>query len=60
VRRPLIESLPLAVKTALAAHTRLAELNTERWAQSYGCTPGDVVQEWQRQINAQEVGDGGK
>jgi hypothetical protein len=60
VRRPLIETLPKAVATAIEAHTRLAELNMDLWAKSYDCTPGDVVQEWTRQINAMEVGDGGK
>jgi hypothetical protein len=60
--RPLIETLPKAVRCAIAAKSQLEEINLTRWAQSYGVTEQDVEAAWihelTKETNARECGEG--
>jgi hypothetical protein len=60
--RPIIDCLITAVRCAIRAHTRIDEINFDRWAQSYGCTPDQVEAafraEMTKQTNSNPYGEG--
>lgn len=47
--RPVFETLPAAIATALKHDNTLADINVCKWAETYGCQPEQVRAEWERQ-----------
>jgi hypothetical protein len=58
--RPIIDCLLTAVRCAIRAHTGIDEINFDRWAQSYGCTPDQVEAAFRAEMtkatNSNDVG----
>ena len=49
--RPVCETMPNAVRTAILHENTLADINLSKWAESYRCGVEEIRLEWERQLS---------
>lgn len=49
--RPVCETMPNAVRTALLHENTLADIRLDKWADTYRCGVEDIRAEWERQLS---------
>jgi hypothetical protein len=51
--RPVCETMPNAVRTAILHENTLADINLSRWADTYRCGVEDIRQAWEAELGRQ-------
>jgi hypothetical protein len=51
--RPLVYSMPNAVRAAILHENTLADIRLPAWAATYGCSVEDIRQAWDAELSRQ-------
>ena len=51
--RPVCETMPNAVRTAILHGNTISDVRLDRWAESYRCGVEDIRQAWEQEMTRQ-------